>query len=450
MITKINEGVNEILYSNDKRVEFELELLAIVLNRNEAIDLLQIKPKYFKNKSLEKMLDYCIESYKKNKVICIADIANTHSDFDIVLFSEIMTSAIFFSGMWEKRLSVIEENILNFYKEDIINDLTLKLKNQEIDYDHFITKMQQIEKYKLNKSHNSNMLTISDIDVNTEETEERVLSNTYVLDNAVKGFTLGQLSVWSGGNASAKSTYLNQIAIESINQKHNVAIYSGELVAKRLLKWIIMQCAGKTNMSYNAQKDYWFVNSWAKEKILKWLDNKLFIYDNEVGNKAKEIIRSIKECVQKNNVKVVILDNLMSMNLNSYGDNKYDVQSAFIQDLSALAKELNIHIHFVCHPRKSTTFLRKNDISGSADLTNIADNVFIMHRVNNDFKIRTKEMYKWGDDNPIYKYSNILEVCKNRDFGIEDLFVGMYFEKESKRLLNNEGEKKRYLWEFID
>mgnify|MGYP003297768623 CR=1 FL=1 len=61
------------------------------------------------------------------------------------------------------------------------------------------------------------------------------------------------------------------------------------------------------------------------------------------------------------------------------------------------------------------SFLRKNDISGSADLTNIADNVFIMHRVNNDFKIRTKEMFNWSEDHKIYQYSNILEICKNRE-----------------------------------
>lgn len=434
--------------SSNPREESEIELLAIILNKNEAIDLLQIKPKYFGNKELGKMLDYCIECYNKYKTVCHAEILKEHSDFDIMLYHDVMYEAIYFEISWKTQLSMLQQNILDYYKEDIINDLTKKLEDKEINYDTFINKIEKIKNYKLNKSDNTNMLSIADIDINTEEHEERILSNTYVLDNGIKGFTIGQLSVWSGGNASAKSTYLNQLAIETIQQGYNVAIYSGELVAKRLLRWIIMQCAGKANMSYNKEKDYWFVNSYAKEKILKWLNNKLFIYDNDKGNKAKEVINSIKECVQKNNVKVVILDNLMSMNLSGYGDNKYDVQSSFIQDLSSLAKELNIHIHFVCHPRKATTFLRKTDISGSADLTNIADNVFIMHRVNTDFRIKTKEMFKWSDDYPLYKYSNVIEVCKNRDFGVEDYFVGMYFEVESKRLLNLQDEKKKYSWEF--
>ena len=303
-------------------------------------------------------------------------------------------------------------------------------------------KLDEIQIVTLDKK----VLSVSDIDTSNEEEIVRVKSNLYEFDGAIKGFALGQLSVWSGSNASAKSTYLNQIAIESINQGFNTLIYSGELVAKRLLKWITMQCAGKREMTYNKNKDYWYVSDETKSKIEKWLDSRLFIYNNTNGNKVKDILYSISECVKKNNVKVVILDNLMSMNLSSYGDNKYDVQSQFVQELSELAKKLDIHIHFVCHPRKVTSFLRKIDISGSADLTNIADNVFILHRVNNDFKIKTKEMFKWNDSNDIYKYSNVIEICKNRDFGVEDRFIGMYFEPESKRLLNSLDEFKYYKW----
>ena len=139
----------------------------------------------------------------------------------------------------------------------------------------------------------------------------------------------------------------------------------------------------------------------------------------------------------------------MSLDINDYGDNKYDTQSYLIKELSELAKKYNVHIHFVCHPRKSTTFLRKVDISGTADITNVADNVFILHRVNNDFRKATKDMFGWKDDYDLYKFSNIIEICKSREFGVQDCFVGLYFEKESKRLLNGVGEHKRFGWEMM-
>lgn len=433
--------------SENNRDEIEREFLALVLNKNNVLDYITIKPKYLKNKELAKILEYSIECYQKKKIVSPVEIVKLHDDFNTILYVDLFTNAFYNENAWKEQLKLAEESIIKYYKEDIIKNLNKKLEKGEISYDKFTSDIEKLKKIKINDEKNNDMLNINDIDLSKEEEKTYIKSKCFELDSKIKGFTLGQLSVWSGGNASAKSTYLNQIAIESIQQGFNTIIYSGELVAKRLLNWIVMQCAGKKNMEYNKSKEYYYVPERQKIMIKNWLNNKLFIYNNESGNKAKEIINSIKECVLRNNVKVVILDNLMSMDLSKYGDNKYDVQSEFIKDLSALAKKLDIHIHFVCHPRKVTNFLRKIDISGSADLTNIADNVFIMHRVNNDFRLKTKEMFKWNDNNPIYNYTNIIEVCKNRDYGVEDFFAGLYFEIESKRLLNELNEEKRYSWE---
>lgn len=435
--------------SKKNREEIERELLALIINKNEVIEYLSIKPNYLNNKELSKMLEYCIECYKVNKVISPTKIVEKHQDFNSELFLNLYINTFYYDNAWREQLNLSEESIVKYYKEDILNSMNKKLSDKKISYDEFTKKAEQLNKIKLNKVKQKDVFEIKDIDYKENEELEYIKSNSEKMDIKIKGFALGQLSVWSGGNASAKSTYLNQLAIESVNQGYKTIIYSGELIAKRLLKWIVMQCAGRKNMMYNHDKNYFYVPKDKKELIMNWLNGKLFIYNNESGNKVKQIINSIKKSVIENNIKVVILDNLMSMNLGEYGDNKYDTQSQFVQELSALAKELNIHIHFVCHPRKATNFLRKIDISGSADLTNIADNVFIMHRVNNDFRLKTKEMFKWNDNNEIYEYTNIIEVCKNRDFGVEDYFVGLHFENESKRLLNVPNEEKKYNWEMI-
>ena len=54
-------------------------------------------------------------------------------------------------------------------------------------------------------------------------------------------------------------------------------------------------------------------------------------------------------------------------------------------------------------------------------------------------------MFKWNKDNEIYQYDNIVEVCKNREQGIQDMFIGQYFEVETKRFLNFKNEDKFYL-----
>ena len=338
----------------------------------------------------------------------------------------------------EHHINYYSERILEEYKEKTIDKLKQEYASRKITLNELTEKLKVIDTYKLDNS--SNFKDIHDIEI-TEDKKTYVLSNTKELDKNIKGFALGELSVWSGGNASSKSTYMNQIALESINQNYNVAIYSGELTSNRLLQWITLQASNKEDVINNKG----FYRPKYKDKILYWLDTRLFIYDNELGNKKDTLLESIQDVVERKNVKVIIIDNLMSIELSN--QNKYDEQSILIKELSSLAKKLNIHIHFVCHPRKVMTFLRKNDISGTADLTNIADNVFILHRVGDDFKNSIKEAKHLKEDNPIFQFTNVIEICKNREYGVQDVFVGMYYEKETKRLLDHENEKRHYGWE---
>lgn len=434
--------------SKERREEFEREFVNNIIHHPQAVDLIRIKPKMIKDEGNRKLVKYILECYKANNgILNVAWINEKHKDFDVDLFIDIFENTMSYNQDWQKQLALQQESILTIFKGDYIDDCNSKLKNGEITYDEFNQRIEKIKDIKINLEKDKVVLRVKDINIDSEEEKEKVKSNTTHLDKLIHGFTLGQLSVWSGSNGSGKSSYLNQIAIESMRQGYNVLIYSGELESKRLLNWIVQQCCGGNHMKYNSQKNYYYVGRDDKNTIKAWLDNRLFIYNNEYSMNAKSIIASIKDCVAQNNIKVVILDNLMSMNLNEYGKSseKYDAQSLLVKELSALAKKLDIHIHFVCHPRKATTFLRKNDISGSADLTNIADNVFIVHRVTTDFINQTKEMFHWKPDDEVYNYSNIVEVCKNRDYGVQDKMVGMFYDEKSRQLLNTQDEDKTIL-----
>ena len=85
----------------------------------------------------------------------------------------------------------------------------------------------------------------------------------------------------------------------------------------------------------------------------------------------ESIISDVKEVVEENGINLLVLDNLMSLNISSYDGDKYSQQTQFINDLKEFAKVKNIHIILVCHPRKESGFLRKESISGTADLTNL-------------------------------------------------------------------------------
>ena len=59
-------------------------------------------------------------------------------------------------------------------------------------------------------------------------------------------------------------------------------------------------------------------------------------------------------------------------------------------------------------------------------------------------------MFGWKENNPIYEATNAIEIAKDRDGGIQDCFVPLYYEPESKRLKNSIAENKIYGWKKDD
>jgi predicted ATP-dependent serine protease len=256
----------------------------------------------------------------------------------------------------------------------------------------------------------------------------------------------GEVSVFSGNNGSAKSTVLSQLALNVVNNGNKVALFSGELKEDRVLNWLQLQAAGRHYTHSGEYENYYSVDDGTKQKINEWLEQKLFIYNNDYGKKSCDILKSVEYCIQQKRVDLVILDNLMSIDLDSTSFNKNEKQSSFVQSIVDFAKKHDVHIVLVAHPRKSIGFLRKDDISGTADLTNAVDNVFIIHRVNSDFKRLTKLTLNWKTDDDMYDYDNVIEICKNRDLGHQDVMIGLYFEIESKRMSCYKENNRIYGW----
>lgn len=280
-----------------------------------------------------------------------------------------------------------------------------------------------------------------------EPPEEFIKTGIEVIDKKMRGLKKGFVSCLSGLRASGKSSIISQVTIEAAEQGYRTALFSGELKPKNLLKWLQLQAAGKQHVNQTQYENYYVVHSPYGELISKWLNEKVWVYNNYYGNNFTSIMEQIKKCVTTHKVDLVILDNMMALNLMEMGSDKYQQQSRFVECLEQYAKLSNIHILFVAHPRKSTGFLRLDDVSGSNDIVNRVDNAFILHRVNEDFKRLSKDMFKWQQDNPLYLCSNVIEICKDRDGGVQDEFVPLYFEASTKRLRNSPGENKIYGWE---
>ena len=270
------------------------------------------------------------------------------------------------------------------------------------------------------------------------------------IDRKTMGLILGEVTVLTGGSGAGKTTFLNHLILTATQRNYRTALWTGEMSGGRVVAWIDQMAAGKSNVElvpgtdglYSVPKRY-------RDKINEWLGDRLWIYNNAYGQKWSQLASDIESVISKHGVNLVLLDNLMCIDLDNLSGEMNERQKAFINTLTDLAKRTNTHIVLVAHPRKEnlTQLIRKESISGSGDITNLAFNVILLHRVGRDFEKRGKEFFGPTVVADLMNYSLVVEVNKARTSGCQDLLVGLHYEPETRRLKNDIAENVIYGWD---
>lgn len=276
-------------------------------------------------------------------------------------------------------------------------------------------------------------------------------SGIFQYDKECCGFDKPSLNIWSGNNGSAKSTLLNQIAINAVNNGFKVAIYSGELRGKKMKRWLILQAAGKQynkKSNYNSY-DYYTPNN-IKDKIVEWFQGKLYNYNTKYSHNIEQVCLEVEKLVKEHQIDMLIMDNLSCLDIDELDGSINEQQKAAIKMLLRMTERMEIATHVVIHPKKSELYLRKNDVSGAKTLTDLADCVFFVHRWNQDTQKAAKDFMQPQvfADLCSSETTNIVEVIKHREFGeAEGHIYKLFYEPESRRLKNSIAETIHYGWE---
>lgn len=291
-------------------------------------------------------------------------------------------------------------------------------------------------------------LTPKQISQMPQDTDEFIETGIVGIDSKMRGLIRGGVSVLSGLRGGSKSTFTTQVALNVMNKGGTVLFHSFEMPARTVMRWFHLMAAGRWNTVPSRWENTFYVKNGVNEKIDNWLEQRLYIYDNNHGNDFENIYNGLIMEIQLDHPDLIILDNLMALDISGYNSrDQYQAQTAFINKVVTLAKQSNTHIIVVAHPRKSNGFLRLDDISGTGNIGNAVNNAFIIHRNNKDFEKGGKDLFHWKADDPIWKGTNIIEVAKDREYGTQDYFIPLYYEKQTRRLLNTPGEAIHYGWE---
>lgn len=285
------------------------------------------------------------------------------------------------------------------------------------------------------------LLNVADIDCSKRLDEHRVLSGFRLLDSEIGGFSPGDLSVWTGKRGEGKSTLLGQILLEAVNQGHAVCAYSGELPKRQFKLGLMQQAAGYRNVDRREDirtgRVFFDVKPDAAVKINAWWDKRLFLTDIQRENAHDEnnILRIFEYARRRYGCDTFLVDNIMTAQLRDAAKLGYwQAQSAFTGRLVAFAKAHSVHVHLVAHPRKTQGRIEADDVGGSSDITNRADNVFKVERVKEECVDEAG-------------HSMLLTVLKNREFGAMPK-IEMDFNPASKRFFPVKvGDKRVFSWE---
>ena len=287
------------------------------------------------------------------------------------------------------------------------------------------------------------IVDLSNIKRKDYRTQIAVSTGFKEVDELIGGFYGGQLVIWTGYNSSGKSTMLSNVILNGVAENKTFA-YSGELSKEDFKEWMDLQLLGRKHLSsYECPVKRQSI-SIPNEKYFDLLDEyyseKMFLFDSEDYATDEEILKAMEYMAKREGVKVFLIDNLLTTPLSGSGDIN-EKQAKYIIKLKKFARKFNAIVHLVAHPRKPSmgqTRVDKYSISGTANISDLADRVIGLHKLNSKDK----------ENNPEHKdYSTLLIVFKDRKFGVFDEEIKFKFEYYSKRFYTtNEERDREYCW----
>lgn len=233
------------------------------------------------------------------------------------------------------------------------------------------------------------------------------------------GLRPSEVSIWAGVNGHGKSLILGQILLW-IPRDTKCLIASLEMKPAATLERMCRQSLGSGIPSDKYIEDF-----------IDKTDN-MFIYDQTDTVEPDRILGMCYYAAKELGISHIMLDSLMKCGISP---EDYPRQKEFVDRLCWCAKTNDIHIHLVHHIRKSGSESErpdKFDIKGAGEITDLVDNVFIVHR--NKGKERNAE--KEIPDPKIEKQPDqTLRVAKQRHGEWEGTF-GLWFHRPSMQFVS--------------
>lgn len=244
-------------------------------------------------------------------------------------------------------------------------------------------------------------------------------------------FRPGEVTLYAGSNGGGKSLITGQVAMGLIKQEQRVCIASFEMKPKRTLYRMLRQFAGE-NIEFPRYTDKATYIGRLLERFILFSKLGLWLYDQQGTTSSSQVIAMARYCAVELGIQHVFIDSLMKC---VAGEDDYNAQKAFVDELTALARDHNIHVHLIHHIRKlpnEEQMPSKTDIKGTGAIADQVDNVLLMWRN----KKKEHEVQNGNTPDPL-KPDAILMCEKQRNGEAEDWY-SLWYHKDSQQFMEHD------------
>lgn len=315
-----------MMICRDNRLEIEKEYLALLLNKNDLFNVIQVKPAWLYATENKRLLQYCIECFEKWGVVKPDKIFEKHKDFDALYFSHIYTEVMWFENSWKEQLKLSEESIVKFYKEDLIKSMNERLKQGEIKYDDFMQKMKELDSIEINE--NITTLTKKEIIDNINVENSKILFKDYAKLNNYLQLVQGDFLIIGATTGAGKSGFMlnlmNQLMVDYQCIYFNMEM-SKSTIYKRLVS---INASIPIKDILQPQSDY---QAKKIENSMNILEKANLIVEHK-ANDIKQIRSAVAKLKDKNRHTILFIDHL--------GLTKVDGMKSLYEQATEVAKQL--------------------------------------------------------------------------------------------------------------
>lgn len=216
----------------------------------------------------------------------------------------------------------------------------------------------------------------------------RIKTNIPKLDKFIGGLEAGTITVCTGEPGSGKSTVFGQVALNAVQQGHNVCIYSGEMSAYKMKRWLTLQAAGSEYIGLVEDSIRGsavpYVAPEVARRIADWHRGHIYLFDNRerfTCSKLDAIMEVFDICAKRYGCDVFICDNVLTATSEAEDENRE--QNKFMVQMNDLCIRHKAAGIVVAHARKvpiGQDHIRMNDISGNSVISKLASTILVVEK----------------------------------------------------------------------